>query len=126
MKQHLIVWAVFAAAAIIGLYRPITSPTLSRPTDANRNLFQVVNISSFFSESPDVNTLKERTKVAGQIREACLTTGFFFIVGHPITEDNRQELMRVADQFFKLDHATKQSIAVDPEAKKVGRRCSMP
>lgn len=54
----------------------------------------VVDLTSSFSPS-----LKERQSVANQIREACTTSGFFYITGHGVSPEARQGILKQAERF---------------------------
>lgn len=57
----------------------------------------VIDFSDFLSGEP------ARMKIcADQIRQACLTQGFFQIVNHPIPLDLQKEMFKISKEFFEL------------------------
>lgn len=57
--------------------------------------------------------LHERKACAAQIREACISSGFFQIVGHGVSESARQGILRAAERFAKeLPKEKKQALHV--------------
>lgn len=57
----------------------------------------VIDFSDFLSGEPD-----RMQKCAAQIRQACLTQGFFQIVNHPIPLDLQKEMFKISKEFFEL------------------------
>lgn len=55
----------------------------------------IIDISRSFS-----NIQAERQKVAGQIRKACTTSGFFYITNHGISSSARKGILRQAERFM--------------------------
>ena len=55
--------------------------------------------------------------VGHQIRNACTRHGFFYIIGHGISEDLQQRLEQSAKDFFALPNRLKQSIAMSKGGK---------
>ena len=52
--------------------------------------------------------------VVAQVREACLTWGFFHVVNHGIDESLHGRILRQADAFFRLPYSEKMKIAKTP------------
>jgi isopenicillin N synthase-like dioxygenase len=52
------------------------------------------------------------SRVAAAIDEACREVGFFSIVGHGVSADLRDDLVRLAREFFALPDAEKRAIAM--------------
>jgi isopenicillin N synthase-like dioxygenase len=70
---------------------------------ANISQIPIIDISSLvLGHEPDA--------VAAQIRQACCSTGFFYVVGHGIDEALQQRLEQLSRQFFAQDLETKQQI----------------
>lgn len=55
----------------------------------------IIDIASTLSPSPEA-----KHDAARQIREACTTSGFFYITGHGVTESARQGILNQAQRFF--------------------------
>jgi isopenicillin N synthase-like dioxygenase len=66
----------------------------SAVTDDNFNI-PVIDISPSFSSS-----LKDRQTVAAQIRDACTTSGFFYITNHHIPASTLSGVLKQAERFF--------------------------
>ena len=54
-----------------------------------------IDISSSFSAS-----LSERQGVANQIRKACMTSGFFYITKHGVSQSARDGILQQAERFM--------------------------
>jgi len=67
--------------------------------------------------SPLVNDSEGQSVVATKIGEACREVGFFYVVGHGVSEALQHRLEHLSQQFFALPERTKQAIAM----KKGGR-----
>lgn len=52
----------------------------------------------------------EALKVVVQVREACMTTGFFELVGHGIPRTLQDKLFQAADALFALPHEEKKKM----------------
>lgn len=64
----------------------------------------------------DISPLILGTKtdeIATQIRQACCSCGFFYIVGHGIDEQLQQRLEKLSRQFFAQDIETKMQIRME-------------
>lgn len=55
----------------------------------------VIDLTPSFSDN-----YGDRVAVAAQIRKACLTSGFFYVVNHKITKTARDSILRQANTFF--------------------------
>ncbi|KAG9245605.1 2og-Fe oxygenase family protein [Calycina marina] len=49
-------------------------------------------------------------KIITQVREACLTTGFFQLVGHGIAKSLKDQVFKGSEAFFKLPYAEKMKL----------------
>lgn len=58
-----------------------------------------IDISPFLTESASEQAVNE---VVEAIRHACNTYGFFQLVGHGISEEERDGILECAKRFFKL------------------------
>ncbi|KAL5426216.1 hypothetical protein PMIN04_002112 [Paraphaeosphaeria minitans] len=67
----------------------------------------VIDLTPSFSES-----LEDRKSVAAQIREACTTSGFFYVTHHGIPSSILQSILQQAERFFKLPLASKQDLHI--------------
>lgn len=52
----------------------------------------------------------EAMKIVDQVREACITTGFFQLIGHGIPRSLQDELFAGAAAFFKLPFEEKKKL----------------
>ena len=74
-----------------------------------------VNIAPYLADPSSA----EADKIIGQIRQACVSTGFFQIVGHGISKELQQSVFAAAAKFFALPFDEKKKL----DAKKtVGHR----
>ncbi|KAF2023660.1 Clavaminate synthase-like protein [Setomelanomma holmii] len=55
----------------------------------------VIDLAPSFSDA-----LADRQAVADQIRKACLTSGFFYVVNHGVLESTRDGILKQAERFF--------------------------
>ena len=60
--------------------------------------------------SPLVTASQDRQQVADAIGQACRTHGFFYIVGHGVSEELQDRLEAQSKAFFAQDLATKNQI----------------
>jgi isopenicillin N synthase-like dioxygenase len=60
--------------------------------------------------SPLVAGTEEKHGVAAQIGDACRSYGFFYIIGHGVSEELQERLERISADFFRQDLATKLEI----------------
>ncbi|EXJ80378.1 hypothetical protein A1O1_08522 [Capronia coronata CBS 617.96] len=72
----------------------LTSPPPNIPHDALPSV-PLIDIGPSFD-----GTLESRKKVASQIRDACLTTGFFQISNHGVTPGAMASVLKQAERFF--------------------------
>ena len=54
-----------------------------------------------------------KENVARKLAEACKTYGFFYVVGHGISEDLQERMEDLSAQFFALDHEEKMKIRME-------------
>ena len=76
-----------------------------------------VNSVPIIDIRPLVEGHEDQKAVAGQIGEACRTYGFFYIVGHGVSEALQQRLEKVSHQFFAQDEPTKLQIRMERGGK---------
>ncbi len=69
-----------------------------------------VDVAPLLTASPGPDELAE---AAAAIDRACRDTGFFAVVGHGITPDDRERLERAARAFFALPAEEKSAIAME-------------
>ncbi|KAF2209326.1 hypothetical protein CERZMDRAFT_114009 [Cercospora zeae-maydis SCOH1-5] len=69
--------------------------------------FPVINIERSFSSN-----IEDRKAVALEIRNACMTSGFFHITGHGIPEETRQTILEAAKRFTTLPIEKKEALHV--------------
>lgn len=67
----------------------------------------IIDLTPSFSESLD-----DRKAVAAQIREACTTSGFFYVTHHGIPSSTLQSILQQAERFFKLPLASKEELHI--------------
>jgi isopenicillin N synthase-like dioxygenase len=82
----------------------VLSATLSATRLPDASL-PVIDISGL--RAPDPAT---RRAVASELRAACLDKGFFYIVGHGVSEAQRRALLDQAKRFFDLPQAAKDAV----------------
>jgi isopenicillin N synthase-like dioxygenase len=77
----------------------------------------VIDFSGFRSSLPQQaapltpSDPSARQAVADQIADACLTVGFFYLVGHGIAADLRDAAFAASAQFFQLPGEAKQALS---------------
>ncbi|KAI8933307.1 hypothetical protein NX059_009932 [Plenodomus lindquistii] len=64
------------------------------PSNDDNFQIPVIDLARSFSKS-----LSDRQSVADQIRQACTTSGFFYIMGHGIPESTRNGILQQAKRF---------------------------
>lgn len=69
----------------------------------------VLDLSDYFN-SPDTHNLDA---LALQLREACMESGFFSIIGHGIGADDMQQSFAAAKRFFDLSAHDKHAMRMD-------------
>ncbi len=62
---------------------------------------------------PLVEGTPEKSRVAGEIGEACRTCGFFYIVGHGVSDELQERVEQESRRFFAQDRDAKMTIAMD-------------
>jgi isopenicillin N synthase-like dioxygenase len=65
-----------------------------------------IDMTSFRADPTSIEALK----VVVQVREACMTTGFFELVGHGIPRTLQDKLFQAADALFALPHEEKKKM----------------
>jgi isopenicillin N synthase-like dioxygenase len=76
----------------------------------------VVDIAPYL----DVNsTADERAVTSHAVHNACRDYGFFYLIGHGIPEEMRQEMLRLGHEFFALPQAEKDEISIFHSMDKV-------
>ena len=75
---------------------------------AKKHDFRVptIDISPFVQDPTSV----EAGKVVAQVREACMTTGFFELVGHGVERSLQEEIFGAARQLFSLPQEEKEKM----------------
>jgi isopenicillin N synthase-like dioxygenase len=63
--------------------------------------------------SPLIESDKDRSEVADQIGQACRECGFFYIIGHGISEELQQRLEEISRQFFAQEVDKKLEIRME-------------
>ena len=92
---------------------------LLRDKDRTRktlSVFPVIDISPFVNNGPE----SERRRVAREIRQVCLDTGFFYIKGHGIPAEELNELHAIGELFFKMPLEEKLKIRQDQSCTREG------
>ncbi len=74
---------------------------------------QAVTALPVIDLAPFVNggTLAERSEVAAQLREACISIGFFYLVGHGLSEAELERALQLSHRFFALPLEDKLSVS---------------
>lgn len=67
----------------------------------------VIDLTPSFSES-----LEDRKSVALQIRQACTTSGFFYVTHHGIPSSTLQSILQQAERFFQLPQSSKEELHI--------------
>lgn len=69
----------------------------------------VIDISSYLSLNFNSS---ERAKTASALDRACRDFGFFYVIGHGVPEEMRQEMLELSRQFFALPSSEKEQIMI--------------
>lgn len=69
----------------------------------------IIDISPFFS--PD-STQDDRKATASRVHSACVSAGFFYLTGHGISENEMDEVLILARQFFDLALEDKEKLSI--------------
>lgn len=69
----------------------------------------VVDIAPYLDPN---STAAERAATANAVHCACLEYGFFYLVGHGVPEDVRQQMLQLGHDFFALPQAEKDEISI--------------
>ena len=56
-------------------------------------------------------SLAERSSVAAQLREACISIGFFYLAGHGLSESELEGALQYSHRFFALPLEKKLSVS---------------
>ena len=83
------------------------------PTYASRKL-PIIDISPLLNSSYSITT---SDKVDAEIGRACEDPGFFYIVGHGVSEELQEVLMAASKSFFKLSLEQKNLISMKKGGK---------
>ena len=75
----------------------IAKPTFNVPT---------VDISSYLTDPTSVEALK----IVNQVREACVATGFFQLIGHGVPPSLQDQIFAGSEAFFKLPFEEKKKL----------------
>lgn len=77
--------------------------------DANVDFgMPIIDIGPSYSNDPDV-----RQQVAEQVRKACVTSGFFYIINHGIDEQACQDILAQGERLFRgLSREQKEAISL--------------
>ena len=62
--------------------------------------------------SPLVSKDTRQDSVISEIRNACETVGFFYVIGHGISRDVQAKIFSTAREFFALPESIKRSVEV--------------
>ncbi|TXR51959.1 isopenicillin N synthase family dioxygenase [Reinekea thalattae] len=68
----------------------------------------LIDISPLYQETETAN----KFSVAQAIDKACQESGFFYVTGHPISQQRIIEMRQLAEQFFSLPAEQKQKISI--------------
>lgn len=66
-----------------------------------------VDISAFTSDDA---TAEDKANVVEAMRYACTTYGFFYLIGHGVSEEDRNKALDCARLFFSLSHEEKMDV----------------
>ena len=81
----------------------MTTPTVALPH------LPVIDISPLLQHDASPDAIRSVDNLMGQ---ACTDVGFFYIIGHGIPAELQKELQSSSAEFFSLDNATKQKVAM--------------
>lgn len=79
--------------------------TVTKPPASTFNV-PTVNIAPYLADPSSIEALK----VIDQVREACITTGFFQLIGHEIPRSLQDEVFDGSAAFFKLPFEEKKKL----------------
>jgi isopenicillin N synthase-like dioxygenase len=65
-----------------------------------------VDVSPYLADPTSVEALK----IVNQVREACVTTGFFQLIGHGVPRSLQDEIFASSEVFFKLPFEEKKKL----------------
>ncbi|MEK6236605.1 MAG: hypothetical protein N2C14_18000, partial [Planctomycetales bacterium] len=88
------------------------SRNASDPVPSNSSSIPIIDVASLLTSDQ-----RARRSAADEINRACRNQGFFYIVGHGVSETLIQELERLSREFFAVDQETKMVV----EMKRGGR-----
>lgn len=89
----------------ISYFPPSTKMTVAT---AKKDKFRVPTIDiSLYVQDP---TSLEASKVIAQVREACMTTGFFELVGHGVERSLQDQVFEAGRRLFSLPYKEKEKM----------------
>lgn len=68
-----------------------------------------IDISPFLNQTSSDQALR---KVVESVRHACTTYGFFQLIGHGVSEEDRNEILECAKRFFDLSMEEKMEVQI--------------
>ncbi|VVB03903.1 unnamed protein product [Arabis nemorensis] len=71
-----------------------------------KSLLPVIDISPLLLKCEDSDMMEDAgvAEVLGKLDRACRDIGFFYVIGHGISEDLMQKVKEVSHQFFELPY----------------------
>ena len=69
----------------------------------------IVDISPFLDANA---TAKQRAQTVESLHQACKDVGFFYLVGHGVSEQDMNHLLGLGKQFFELPDEVKRELAI--------------
>src|SRR5271169_4149938 len=78
----------------------------------------VIDLAPFVED----RDLGERRAVAGELREACIDIGFFYLKGHGIPQREFDDVIAMGHRFFELPLSEKMKLHSNRSAARLGYR----
>jgi isopenicillin N synthase-like dioxygenase len=75
----------------------------------SKNVIPIIDISPWISAD---STPESRDVVIKEVRDACVTYGFFQLVGHGVPEVLREKVFNCAETFFALPTDEKMEVSI--------------
>lgn len=69
-----------------------------------------IDIAPYLADSSS----PEAQKIIGEVRDACMNTGFFSLVGHGISKELQEKLFNASKTFFALPLEEKKKLVAPP------------
>ncbi|KAG7633827.1 Oxoglutarate/iron-dependent dioxygenase, partial [Arabidopsis suecica] len=83
-----------------------------------KSLLPVIDISPLLAKCDDFDMAEDAgvVEVVGKLDRACRDVGFFYVIGHGISDDLINKVKEMTHQFFELPYEEKLKIKITPTA----------